>query len=701
MNLRVLLFLLFALFIFYCPANAQTFSSGNIHSWIADNQSYHFVELNVSGLPTASSGNFGLAKVCLDIDHPDVNELVINLISPDQTRALLDEFNLGSNYKSTCFTGTAPNMINEFGMAPFTGNFKAQGDLGKFNNGKNLNGKWLLRIQDVRGGNIGVLNNWSLTFSTKPAPPFRSSTLPIMVINTNGQWVTRSQRIMVDLGVIYKGYGVTNNINDPYNHYNGKASIRYRGQSSLDFPKKPYALDTKNEDGTDRDYPLLDMPSEHKWVLYASYNDKTLLRNVLSMHVFKTFGHYSVKTRFVELVIDGDYRGVYVLMEKIKRDRVRVPIKSMSPDDTYGNALTGGYIVSIDKHSDKRDGWYSKYGSNSNGNPVRFQYVYPKPDKIQPAQKNYIKSYIDAFEDVLIGPNFKDPDNGYRKYIHTWSFVDNFILNELSRDVDAYRISSYFYKDRDTTHHILKSRLINGPVWDFDLAWYNANFGGANQVEGWQYQYGWDASFHVPGEPIYPVPFWWRRLMEDPAFVDEVNCRYWTLRKKHINPEELNKLIDIWSSEIHEARIRNFKHWPLLGKWVYSNVTPVAQTYEDEIAQLKNWITRRIEWMDKNIPGSCKNLNIEEQSPMISNMDAFPNPFKNGFNLNYYVRNNAEISVDLVNAVGMHVRNIFKGNQSSGIQSTYIDGDGLPNGLYLVIIQVDDKIYQKKLIKNN
>nr|MBA3900272.1 CotH kinase family protein [Bacteroidota bacterium] len=666
-------------------SNAQVFSSGNISSTIPDDGSFHVTEVMASGLPSATSANFGIEKVCIDIQHPDVKELSIKLISPDNTILLLDEFYSGANYENTCFTGLALNHVLE-GQAPFSGSFKPVGDLGKFNNGINPNGEWKLQVEDTKTGNVGEVISWSISFSNAPVKSFISSNLPIMVINTNGQTVQRNVRIMVDMGVISNGSGVSNKITDPWNHYSGKASIRYRGQSSMMFPKKPYALDTKSEDGEDRDYPLLDMPSEHKWVLYASYSDKTLLRNVLSMQLFASMGHYSVQTRFIELVFNGDYQGLYVVMEKIKRDRRRVAVTKMNPEDVSGNAVSGGYIISIDKWSDKRDSWQSIYPSNVRGDRVRFQYVYPRPDNIQPAQKQYIKNYVDQFENALMGPNFKDPEQGYRKYIHTTSFINNFILHELCRDVDAYRASTYFYKDRDTVHHVLKSKLINGPVWDFDMAWYNANFGGANEVVGWQYQYGYNFAQGNPADSIYPVPFWWRRLMEDPAFVDEVHCRYMELRKDIISPEALHKRIDVMAEQIKEARIRNFNHWPVMGQWVYSNIMPVAQTYEDEIIQFKNWITKRIEWLDKSMPGTCPNLSVEEQAPLVSSLEVYPNPFRSGFNLSYYLRQNSKVSVELINSMGSTVSQVSTGNQTAGTFNDFISVDNLPNGIYMLLV---------------
>jgi subtilisin-like proprotein convertase family protein len=673
---------------------AQSFNSGAVNIPIPDNAVPLYSEINVSGLPAKTGPDFGLEKVCITIEHPNNRDLMIFLISPDGESVFLDRFNAGSNYTNTCFNGTAPDMILE-AIAPFSGNYRAEGDLGKFNFFKNSNGQWKIKIQDVNPGNTGTLVSWSITFSASPVKPFISSDLPIVVINTNDKVISRDNKSLVDFGIIFNGNGAENKLSDTKNHYNGKAFLKYRGQSSMMFPKKSYSVTTVNAAGEDLNVPLLGMPTEHKWVLYASFNDKTLLRNAFSYDLYRSFGHYSIRSKYVELVIDGNYRGTYVLMERIKRDRNRVNIKKLNPEDVEGDALTGGYIISIDKIDSKSQGWYSKYSSNTNNNKAFFQYIYPDADKMQQVQKDYIKNYIDRFEDALNSSDWRDPEKGYRKFINTHSFHDNFIINELSRDIDAYRVSTYFYKDRDSEG----GRLVNGPVWDFDMGWYNANFGGGDKVVGWQYQYGYEWREPNPGDSTFVVPFWWRKFMEDPAFVDQLWCRYHTLRRNQLSLENLNRQIDEMAQEINQARSRNFNYWPIMGKWVYSNVTPVAQNYEQEINQMKNWIKGRLTWLDNNLPGNCTEVGIEEASPVVSAFNAYPNPFSEGFTVNYFLRSGMDVNLELYNSMGVLVHQI-KGEQvATGFHTNNISTQDLPAGMYVLVLKAEGKIFNVKLIK--
>jgi hypothetical protein len=259
--------------------------------------------------------------------------------------------------------------------------------------------------------------------------PFTSSNLPIIILNTNGQQILDDPKIKADMAIIDNGPGVINNLTDPPNNYNGKIGIEIRGSSSQMFPKKQYSIELMDENGEELEVPLLGMPTEEDWVLFAPYNDKTLMRDVLAYKLGNDMGNYAPRTRYCEVVLNGTYMGVYVLIEKIKRDKNRVDVNKLDPDEISGNNLTGGYIIKIDKTTgDSGEGWYSPH---SPLNAVRqqrvlFQYEIPKYDEIVVEQKNYIQMYVTQFEDVLKGENFKDPDEGYAKYIDVNSFVDFF-----------------------------------------------------------------------------------------------------------------------------------------------------------------------------------------------------------------------------------------------------------------------------------
>ncbi|NJK85150.1 MAG: hypothetical protein HC906_03475 [Bacteroidales bacterium] len=190
---------------------------------------------------------------------------------------------------------------------------------------------------------------------------------------------------------------------------------------------------------------LIDMPREHDWILYAPYSDKTLMRNILSFDLGRQLGNYQCRGRFVELYINDDYRGVYVLLERIKRDPNRVNVIPMDPSDTSGVDLTGGYIVKIDRFNTLKEGWYSPYTLIPRIK-LGMGYVFPKPEDITIQQKNYIKSRFAEFEENLLSEEFDDPLTGYTNYIDVNSFIDLMIMNELIHNIDSYRLSTFFIR---------------------------------------------------------------------------------------------------------------------------------------------------------------------------------------------------------------------------------------------------------------
>ena len=447
------------------------------------------------------------------------------------------------------------------------------------------------------------------------AQTLSSSNLPIIIINTNGQTIVDDPKIIADMGIIFNGENVRNNVADPFNHYNGKIGIEIRGQSSQMFPMKSYSLELRDASGSSVEKSIFGMPKEADWVLYAPYTDKTLMRNFLAYTISNELGRWAAHCRFVEVVINGDYKGIYVFMERIKRGSGRVNIAKMSNTDVSADAVTGGYIFSLDKEP---NGWFSPYTVPGTLGKRQFSYVYPKPENIVPAQKDYIKSYVDSFENALAASHFQDKITGVRKFAELSSFIDYFIVNEVSRNVDGYRLSAFFYKDRDSKNR----KIFAGPVWDYDLAFRNANYCEGSNTSGWAYQF----NTVCPGDAAGLIPFWWERLMQDTAFISDLRCRWKEVRQTMISNEHLNHLIDSIATLTNEARQRHFQRWPVLGQYVWPNPSPIPASYTGEIISLKEWLTIRLQWIDYNIPnaGACEDW----QDIATENLEAeiYPNP---------------------------------------------------------------------------
>ena len=361
------------------------------------------------------------------------------------------------------------------------------------------------------------------------------SNLPIVVINTGNQYIPDDQKIDVEMKIIDPAtYYQTEK--DEANVYTGKVGIELRGSSSQSFPKKAYSFETRDAQGEDKDVSIFGWPEESDYILYPSYHEKSLMHNVLAMELFRSMGFYASRTQFVEVLIDQNYMGVYVVMEKIKRSKGRVDIAKLEPEEIAGDEVTGGYIVKIDKQTGSQSGgWLSNYPSLSTfPKNIFFQYHYPEDGAFQ--QRAYIKDYVSSFESSLKSPFYKDADKGYRKWINVESFIYYWILIEVSRNVDGYRLSTFLYKDKDSKG----GKLTIGPPWDFDIAFGNADYCNGQSYQGFSWQFN-----TICPEDGYQLPFWWDKLLQDSFFLDSLSKVYDYQRKEgSLRKEFIFSLID-------------------------------------------------------------------------------------------------------------------------------------------------------------
>ncbi|MGL5889044.1 MAG: CotH kinase family protein [Bacteroidia bacterium] len=685
MKLKLPAVLITVFFSFLLKAQTFTASGDSIYDYATTTYTTTVTGLSPS---TIDTNFFGLETVCIDLRHTWDADLEIYIVAPDGTRAMLTAGQGGSddNYTNTCFNISAATSIAQ-GSAPFTGTFQPIGQMGRVNNGQNGNGVWTLSITDTYPADDGRLFTWSITFGNNPATyiPFVSSNLPIVVINTNNQIIVNDPKIMADMGVIWNG-SARNYMTDPFNHYNGKIGIELRGASSQGMPKKPYGIELWDVNGNAIDSSMFGMPKENDWILTANYADKSLLNNTLSYQLARDMGWYAPRTQHVELVINGEYVGNYVFTEKIKRDNDRVDIAKLQLTDISGDELSGGYIIKVDRQNSP--GWVSNYPA-STGGQVFIQYVYPDGDDIVPQQQTYIQNYVDSFETALNGPNFSNPLTGYARFIDVNSFVDYFILNEFSKNVDGYRLSTFLYKRKDSDG----GKLFIGPAWDYDLGWHNADYCDAFLTNGWAY----NTSIVCPGGE--DVPFWWARLVQDTAFTNKVQCRWQELRQTIFSQQYLYNYCDSMALYLNESQHRNFLVWPILGSYVWPNPSPIPANYAGEITELKLWIQQRGTWLDNNLPGNQNcNLTGISQTEMLQ-VSAFPNPFSSSIQFTLNVTPAEPVQAMLVNSLGqtVHIQQFAQGTTSQ--LYTVAVPENLSAGVYLLRVSVGNMGWTQQVVK--
>lgn len=618
----------FVLLAFPFYLNAQTFTATG--GPIPDDGTISTFDLVVSGLPVAiDTQNFGIESVCLNAAHTWDSDLSVSLRAPDGTTIPLFS-GIGGDldgFENTCLSGNAAISIFE-APHPFTGTFRPTGDMGAINNGQNPNGVWQLVILDTYAfADAGELYDWSVTFGSQPCKPFpfSSSDLPIIKINTGGQPIPNEPKIDAEMLVIDNGPGQRNFLNQPFTTA-GPIGVELHGNSTQGFPKKSLRIETRNALGEDEDVSLLGLPATSDFVLSANFSDKTLMRNALTYDFSRRLGQYASRTRFCEVFVDNTYQGVYVLTEKIKRGKERVDVPKLDESDTTGVALTGGYLVSIDWNSSP--GWNSQFPQpNSPNNYLTyFQHEYPKWDEIHPKQQDYIRGYVDSFEVALHGPDFQNPETGWRRFADEKSFLDFLFINEISRNIDGYRLSTYFYKQRDDKG----GKLRMGPVWDFDLAWYNSNYCDGWLTSGWAF----NINYVCPGDVT--VPFWWERLMQDTLFTQNLSCRWQSLRATTLHTDSIFAAIDSMAAVVDEAQARNFDYWPILGVYVWPNPGALPDTYAGEVQKMKNWISERLDWLDFAFGQNAPTLNADFAATPLSALEWQFSPEQTGGDYTYF-----------------------------------------------------------------
>ena len=431
---------------------------------------------------------------------------------------------------------------------------------------------------------------------------FTDSNLPIIIISTeNNATIPDEPKILGTMKIIQRPNGARNFLTDVNNEdfldYSGTIGIETRGSSSQTLPKKPYGIDTLEDDGIeDKNVKLLGMPKENDWVLNSFAFDDSMMRDYISYEMARKMGQYAVNLKYCEVVLNGEYIGLYALSEKIKRDGDRVDISKLTEDENSFPEITGGYLIQTDRPSaEDPEAWYN----NGAG------YIHEKPnsDDITTAQSSYIES---VFRDLDNNANNSNILNGYPSIIDIPSFVDYMLMAEIASNVDAYALSTYYHKDRG-------GKLRAGPVWDYNLTYGNDLFGtfgtyyDRSFTNVWQFQYSNTGSF------------FWRDLFNDTTFKCYLSKRFNEVTNTNgaLNYDYISELIDNTVLLISEAVIRENEKWNTIND------------FSDEITNMKNWLQKRISWMKTNLGQFDNCNNITTPSLVITKIDYNPQETSN------------------------------------------------------------------------
>ena len=448
------------------------------------------------------------------------------------------------------------------------------------------------------------------------AQTFTDSNLPIVSITTDNNPNTNlpldildDPKILATMKIIKRPDGTRNyltDINTPtFLNYNGRIGIEIRGSSSQTLPKKGYGLTTLKADNTsNNNVELLGMPSENDWVLNGIAFDPSLIRDYLSYNLSRQIGNYATRTAYCEVMINGEYKGLYILQEKIKAGTDRVNVLKIGTSDISSPNVTGGFITKADKTT---GGDPIAWSMPSYTTTVDFIHELPKPAAVLPAQTAYI---YDQFLQLASTSNANATSviNGYPSVIDVPSFVDFMLINELASNADAYQFSTYFHKDRN-------GKLRAGPIWDFNLTYGNDLFlwgYDRSKTNIWQFSNGDNEGAKF-----------WTDLFNNPLYKCYFAKRWNQLTQtgQPLNYSSLVQFIDATLSYISEAKVREHQKW--------GTVT----NQDTEITNLKTFLSNRISWITTNL-GSYSGCNSVVVPALVINKINYNPVISDGFPAN-------------------------------------------------------------------
>jgi len=430
------------------------------------------------------------------------------------------------------------------------------------------------------------ISHYSLIF----AQTFTDSNLPIVIITTdNGAEIPDNPRVLGSMKIIYRGPGERNYVSDQNNpaylNYNGRIDIELRGSSSQYTEKKQYRFSTKKADNVlNNNVSLLGMPGDNDWILNGMVYDPALIRDYLCYNLSRQIGEYASRTAYCELIINGAYKGLYVLQEKIKADNNRINIIKISNTDNYLPAVSGGYITKADKLSGGEPIAWTMYSWHDY--EVNYIHDLPKPENVTAQQNNYIHNQFSSLESAAFSGNISVA-NGFPSIIDIPSFIDYILINELASNCDAYMYSSYFHKDRN-------GKLRAGPIWDNDLTYGNDLFFWGldrSKTNVWQFSNGDNEGSRF-----------WYDLFNNTRFKCYLSRRWNELMQpgQPLNLSSIESFIDQTVSAISEAVAREDARWGTVGN------------FSQRITEIKTFLNARIAWMTANLGtfSSCSNVSV-------------------------------------------------------------------------------------------
>lgn len=352
--------------------------------------------------------------------------------------------------------------------------------------------------------------------------------------------------------------------------------IHVRGNSSRAFDKCNYSVRLMTRDGENNPQSVMGMDAHHEWVLHGPFLDKTLMRNYMWYNIAGEIMDYAPNVRFCELMLNGEYQGVYVMTESITagKNGARLDLSVNKKDNTFS-----GYLLRLDRGSKSPLKNIETFSEYTRRTPLKLNIVYPGNGNLSEALRTSIAQDFSDFEKALYSYDFDDSEYGYAKRIDVDSFVDYFLINEFTCNYDAGSLSTYIYKGIDGRFRMC--------VWDFNSA-----------CDAYQ-----ESPMPTDGFSLHNR-LWYFMLFKDEDFVERVLARYDRLRKTVLSEEYLDSYIDGVVDYLGDAIERNYEKWGYTFGAEYDLLQPAdrnPRSYTEAIDDMKQFLHRRGAWLDENI----------------------------------------------------------------------------------------------------
>ena len=401
--------------------------------------------------------------------------------------------------------------------------------------------------------------------------------LPVIVIHTfGGGGIPAVGSKFASLSFYEPQNGKTSLTNAP--RLSTRAGLRVRGSSTAGLAKQSWAVEFWDDLNDDKNLSPLGLPAESDWVLYAPNSfEPVLIHNPFIFDLSNQIGRYAPRTRLVEVYINttggpvssANYNGIYVLEEKIKVGKNRVGIDKLQSENVDAPTVTGGYAMKIDRLDPGDSGFFAAGQSIAYVDPKEVEITSPQ----RAPQQQYLQNYMDEFGNALLN---SDPLSGYPAYVDVDSWIDHHILNVMAFNVDALRLSAYFYKERN-------GKLFFGPIWDFDRSLDSTDGRDANPRV-------WRSQTQDLGTDFFNYP-WWGELFNDIDFWQKWIDRWEDLRLSQFSLTNMNALIDSLANTVRQEQPREKSRW---------GVAPRGGSYQAEVNLMKNWLANRVNFIDTN-----------------------------------------------------------------------------------------------------